>query len=137
MLCSGASATANQTSVNRSPRLGCLSGAIHTLLAAFKTCVFILGLYNQFPPGIMFYEGFLPLPWVQAVILVGSPANCVSGCALITWAIRLVIMYDPAKRKRWGRYTKEAGVIFRALLWSYAAIQGVTLLAVPFYGLQR
>lgn len=106
------------------------------LFSLFSTYVYTLGLYNQPPPGIVFYEELFPLPWVQAVYLIRAPADFISGCALIAWAIRLVVMYDPAKRKRWGHLTKEA-VVFRALVSSYAAIQGVAWLAVSFYGLQK
>lgn len=97
--------------------------------------MYTLGLYNRPPRGTALYKG-LPQPWVQAAFLVLGPADVISSYAIIAWATRLVIMYDPAKRKRWGHQTKEA-VIFRALLWLYAAIQGVVWLAVPFYGLQK
>lgn len=97
--------------------------------------MYTLGLYKQPPAVILFYDELFPLPLVQAVNLIGSPATFIAGCALIAWATRLVVLYEPAKRKRWGHLAKEA-VVFRALLWSYATIQGVVWLAVPFYGLQ-
>lgn len=98
--------------------------------------MFTLGLYNQPPRGVVFYEGIYSLKWIEAASMIGGPASFISGCALIAWAIRLVIMYDPAKRKRWGRHVKE-DAMFRALVWLYAAIQGVVWLVMPFYGLQR
>lgn len=122
--------------VNRSPRLACLSGAIITLFALFRVCVYTLGLYNHPSRGDTLFEDLFPLPWVNAVYLVLTPADFIAGYAIIAWAARLVIMYDPAKRKRWGRQMKEA-VIFRALLWLYAAMQGGAWLAVPFHGQQK
>lgn len=38
--------------------------------------------------------------------LIGSPASVVGMGALIVWATRLMILYDPNKRKRWGRYVR-------------------------------
>lgn len=94
-----------------------------------------MGLYHQPPRDVVFYDNLFPLPWVQAVLLIWSPASFIARFALIAWAIRLVVLYDPAKRKRWGHLTKEV-VIFRALGWSYATIQGMAWLAVSICGLQ-
>lgn len=106
-----------------------------TLFNSFKTYVYVLDMYKQPPDGSSFYGGSISQPWVQVLVLFGGPGIFIAGCALIAWAIRLLVLYDPTKRKRWGHCTKES-VIFRALVWSYAAIQAGAWFAVPFFGLQ-
>lgn len=125
----------NHVSVNRSPHLACPSGTIMTLYSTFQTLDFVLGLNNQPPYGVIFYEGSFSETWVQVLFLTGGPGQFLASIALIAWAIRLWVLYNPAKRKRRGHRTKEA-VIFRSLAWSYAVIEAGAWLAVPFYGLQ-
>lgn len=50
--------------------------------------------------------------------LIGFPALMTAEIAVIMTAVRLLVMYYPSKRARWGRYVKETFLI-RALggLW--------------------
>lgn len=50
--------------------------------------------------------------------LIGFPALMTAEIAVIMTAVRLLVMYYPTKRARWGRYVKETFLI-RALgrLW--------------------
>lgn len=67
--------------------------------------------------------------------LVGFPALVAALIALVMTAVRLLVMYNPSTRARWGRYIKERS-LFRALgfalvlmevaVWSAASTQGVT-----------
>lgn len=46
----------------------------------------------------------------------------VSIGALIAWVVRLLVMYDPLKRRRWGRYTNEKR-LFRGLIWTFVLLE--------------
>lgn len=56
--------------------------------------------------------------------LIGSPASLIGTMSLIWWVVRLLVLYDPAKRKRFGRYVKEKLAV-RALLSLYVGLQVV------------
>lgn len=68
--------------------------------------------------------------------LVGSPASLVSVGALVAWVIRLLVLYDPKKRKRWGRYVRETSVA-RTLLWAYWGMEAVIWMVASAYGINR
>lgn len=66
--------------------------------------------------------------------LTTFPVLFTAEMALIMTAVRLLIMYYPSKRVRWGRYTKERPLAFglvcgyatiQIAVWSAAASQGV------------
>jgi len=92
-------------------------------------------MYEHPKPGAGIHDVF-PVQWVQALGLIWAPASSFSSWALILWMLRLVVLYDPVKMKRWGRSMK-VGDMFRALLWAYGVTEGVGWGAVLFYGLQR
>jgi len=119
----------------RSPLLGCLYGAISTTYSCFLTFVYALDMYDHPEPGAGIHDAF-PVQWVQALGLIWAPASSFSSWALILWVLRVIVLYDPAKRKRWRRYIKVRGII-RALLWAYVVTEAVGWGAVPLYGLQR
>ena len=64
------------------------------------------------------------------------PTLVVGNGALIAWVIRLLVLYDPRKRKAWGRYFKEKRIA-RALCWIYAGIQAASWGGAAVYGMQR
>lgn len=68
--------------------------------------------------------------------LIFIPVLWVGNSALIAWVIRLLVLYDPRKRRAWGRYVKETRVA-RALCWTYAGIQAVFWVGATVYGLKR
>lgn len=68
--------------------------------------------------------------------LIGSPASLVGIGALIAWAVRLLILYDPTKRKRWSRWARET-FIARALCWFYGVMEAVIWVMAAVYGIDR
>lgn len=72
----------------------------------------------------------------DAQTLITAPALWVGNGALIAWVIRLLVLYDPSKRKRWGRYVNEKGIA-RALCWTYGGMEAVFWAAVAVYGMAR
>ena len=67
--------------------------------------------------------------------LVGFPALVTAFVALVMTAARLLVMYNPSKRARWGRYTKEkslmcalglALVLMEVAVWYASWTQGAT-----------
>lgn len=56
--------------------------------------------------------------------------------ATIAWAVRLLVMYDPMKRRKWGRYTNEKR-IFHGLIWTYVLIEVTIWASACVFGLQR
>ena len=66
--------------------------------------------------------------------LIGFPATVAAEMALVMTAVRLLVMYYPEKRARWGRYMKEklliralrlALVVMEIAVWSAAYSRGV------------
>ncbi|CAN0333217.1 unnamed protein product, partial [Ectocarpus sp. 4 AP-2014] len=51
-------------------------------------------------------------------------------------AIRLVVLCDPMKRKKYGRCVKERKVV-RALCWLYVGMEVVIWAATSSYGVDR
>lgn len=47
----------------------------------------------------------------------------VAVASLIAWVIRLLVMYDPIKLRKWGRYTNNEKRMFRSLVRVYVLIQ--------------
>lgn len=42
--------------------------------------------------------------------------------AIIACVLRILVMYDPVKRRKYGRYTKEERM-FRALVWTFILLE--------------
>lgn len=75
---------------------------------------------------------------MQAYIAVGLPATFFLLCwGVIVRVIRLLVMYDPRKRRRWGRYLKEKGILRGILgvilLAEVAVFSAFTLHGIPRY----
>jgi len=60
--------------------------------------------------------------------LIIIPALWVGNSALVFWVIRLFVMYDPKKRKAWGRYINEKRMA-RGLCWAYAGMEAALWVA--------
>lgn len=67
--------------------------------------------------------------------LISFPALLAAEAALIMTAVRLLVMYYPSERARWGRFTKEGPLIYgvtflyvsmETALWAAAWSQGLT-----------
>lgn len=56
--------------------------------------------------------------------------------ATIAWVVRLLVLYDPIKRKKWGRYTNERRM-FRGLICAYVLIEIPAWASAYVFGLQR
>lgn len=53
---------------------------------------------------------------------------------MIAWVIRLLVMYDPVKRRKWGRYTNEKR-IFRNLTRVFVLLEVGAWASAGMYGL--
>lgn len=69
---------------------------------------------------------FSPEIWLSSQVCVG---------AMIGWVLRLLISYDPNKRRKWGRYTKEKR-IFRTLIVAYVLLETGAWALVSAYGVE-
>lgn len=82
------------------------------LYAAFFSCTLV---YEVVLTGRQGEDGF--------VNLVGLPLTLTFGvCGDIMKAIRLLVVYNPRQRKRWGRFLKEK-YIARGLLYTTAGLR--------------
>lgn len=70
------------------------------------------------------------------VDLIGLPAVLAAEVFAIMRAVRVLLMYYPAKRKAWGRIPKEKA-IFRFMAWAYALMEITMWLAAAVYGISR
>lgn len=73
---------------------------------------------------------------VAVSTLITIPTLWVGNSALIAWMVRLLVLYDPRKRKSWGRYVNERRVA-RALCWTYAGMEAAFWIGVAVYGMER
>ncbi|CAM9540169.1 unnamed protein product [Ectocarpus fasciculatus] len=113
----------------RSPLLGCLCGVCSTVRSCSMT--YVAAMYDYYGA-----EDSQTLKFTGAFAvneLIGSPASLVAIGALIAWAVRLLVLYDPMKRKRWGRYVREKPIAYalclvyggmEAVIWVFAALFG-------------
>ena len=69
----------------------------------------------------------------EAAHIISFPAMLIAEAALIMTAFRLMVMYYPGERAKWGRYTREKpltyGLVFllfsmEMALWSAAWVLG-------------
>lgn len=70
------------------------------------------------------------------VDLVGFPALLAAEIALVLIAVRLLVMYYPSKRAKWGRYIKEIFLI-RALVLAWVLMEMAVWSAVLPMGISR
>lgn len=56
--------------------------------------------------------------------------------AYIMRSFRLLMMYDPERRRRWGRLLREKNIT-QALVWPTVMLEIATLCAVQVYGVRR
>lgn len=72
------------------------------------------------------------------VDLIGFPALLTAEIALVMTAVRLLVMYHPRTRAKWGRYTKEkplacglglAWVLMETAVWAAAWSVGIARFA--------
>lgn len=68
--------------------------------------------------------------------LIGSPASLIAIGALLAWAVRLLVLYDPTKRKRWGRYVREKPIAY-ALCLAYGGMEAVIWVLAAVYSINR
>ena len=68
--------------------------------------------------------------------LVTVPALWVGNGALVAWMVRLLVLYDPGKRKSWGRYVNERRVA-RILCWVYTGAEAAFWIGVAVHGMER
>ena len=73
---------------------------------------------------------------LNAGMLIVFPAYLVGSGALIAWVVRLLVLYDPRKRKTWGRYVKERDVA-SALCWAYVGMEAAVWVGAAVFGLER
>lgn len=80
---------------------------------------------------------WIPIDEYGVVVLVGSPLILyLLVCAYVARGIRLVVLYDPRKRRKWARYIKERDVL-QVLLGLAATTEIAAIAAIPVYGLAR
>lgn len=108
--------------------LACICGACRTVRSC--TTVFTLVLNNDFEIG---QEN----NFAAAIsALITNPILWVGNGALIAWAVRLLVLYDPRKRKTWGHYVREKRVA-RALCWTYTGMEAAYWLGAAVFGMER
>ena len=82
-------------------------------------------------------EGLYKMTGVAAVLEnFGSPATVTGIGALVGLALRLLVLYEPSKRKKWKPFVKEK-TIARALCLFFVAMEVVIWAFVSVYGLDR
>lgn len=111
--------------------LACLTGTVYTLQTCSITFMVVLAETDRAKDGQFEFKGAAAVG-----LLIGSPASLLGTIALIWWAIRLVVLYDPTKRNKYGRYIKERSVV-RALCWAYVGMEVVIWTAAASYGVNR
>lgn len=72
----------------------------------------------------------------QVVNLIGPPVLVILFQGLyVVRAARLLVMYDPVKRRHWGRFLNER-VVLRAAVCLTVVFEGAVLLAMAVYGIK-
>ena len=117
-------------SPRRSPLLACICGACRIA----RSCTTAYQLVFE---GLSTTEELDDITRGVAVsALIILPTLWIGNGALVAWVIRLLVLYDPQKRKAWGRYFKEKRVA-RALCWTYAIMEAAFCVGASVYGLKR
>lgn len=105
----------------RSPGLATLSGCAGTLMFLLTVFRFILGISIDAGPFDLF--------WLPILLTLYTGAYVMRG-------FRLMIMYHPHLRKRWGRCLKEA-VISRNLVVSCVVLEIIVWSSTYIVGISR
>lgn len=114
---------------HRSPQLGCLYGALATLRSLQLTYTLLFQDYSD--------EGLFKMTGLSAVFeLLGSPATAVGVGALLGLVVRLLVLYEPSKMRKWKPFVKEK-TLARALCWAYVVLEAAMWTLVSVYGLDR
>ncbi|CAN0191666.1 unnamed protein product [Ectocarpus sp. 4 AP-2014] len=117
----------------RSPALGCVHGVCGSLRCCSLTYICIL--YDYY--GNAQYGQVFKFTGAAAVAqLIGSPVSLIGVLALIAWVFRVIALYDPKQRKRWGRFIKDKRIA-RALCWTYGGLAVVIWASAYVYGIDR
>lgn len=112
-----------RTDRERSPLLAC----------AFALGIILRYVVSTYEDVIVWREDEGTIDSDGVVDLIGFPATVAAQAALVMTVIRLLVMYYPKKRTRWGRYMKEkilirtlglALVLMEIAVWSAAYSQG-------------
>ncbi|CAM9691743.1 unnamed protein product [Pylaiella littoralis] len=110
----------------RSPRLGLLSGAVSTMVLAISLFRVMLSPAQA----AQIVEG-------TVVEIITLPAVCACfTCAYGLRAFRLLIMYNPHMRKRWGTILGESAMV-KLLLAIYIVMEVVAWSASLVFGVDR
>ena len=108
---------------NRSPGLMTLSGCAGILVSLVSVFRVMLGISTEVGG-----DGF-DLLLVPIMLTLFTGAYVMRGC-------RLLVMYNPHLRNRWGRYSKEP-FMMRALVASCVVLEGVVWIACSIFGTKR
>ncbi|CAN0132889.1 unnamed protein product, partial [Ectocarpus sp. 6 AP-2014] len=73
---------------------------------------------------------------VLQIVNIPLTAFCFVG-AYIARGLRVLMMYTPSRRQRWGRHLKKEGATVKVLLAAYAIVQVAAWIAVQHVGLAR
>lgn len=107
----------------RSPLLVCICGACR--IGRSCTLAYSLVFVGIERPGA-----------TGVITLITVPILWVGNGALIAWMVRMLVLYHPKKRKRWGRHVNEKRVA-RALCWTYFGMEAAFWIGVALYGIER
>lgn len=110
-------------SAKRSPLLASASGLSGALMAWAVVCIYA--------------AGGVPEVIQNAVLLVVTPASVtIFEGSYVMRSLRLLAMYDPVKRRRWGRFLKEKNTLC-ALLLPTGVCEVAAWSMVPAFGVAR
>ncbi|CAM9640316.1 unnamed protein product [Ectocarpus sp. 8 AP-2014] len=107
----------------RSPLLATASGLVGEFVAVWAVSRTVL------------FPGLRSLLVLQ-IVNIPLTVFCFVG-AYIARGLRVLIMYTPSRRQRWGRYLKKEAATVKTLLAAYAIVQVAAWIAVQHVGLAR
>lgn len=110
--------------LNRSPRLGSLSGCAALFIALVTVCRYMLASDDAESTGEI--DGILLIPMMPT--LFTGP--------YILRGVRLLVLYNPPMRKRWGAFAREP-VLLRAMVISCVVLEVINWTAVLIFGIER
>lgn len=70
------------------------------------------------------------------IIIIPLAVFCFVGVYIVR-GLRVVIMYAPSHRKRWGKYLKKESTTVKTMLAAFAAVEVIAWSAVLPVGLER
>lgn len=110
------------------PPPSCRSPGLATLSGLSGTLFFLVTVYRFFL-GIGIEEGAFDLALMPMLLTLYTGAYIMRG-------FRLLVMYNPHLRKRWGRCVKET-VITRTLVAAWFVLEVLVWSASSIFGIQR